>query len=152
MTYAPKIQGDFALNQIVVHLALVTRSIAGPGNQATIVSTSTWEPISEIGLEQDNTSPGRRILPQTICRPDQYKIWHGKYPFGSKSLKFVLPIEVVQKSSDIEIIKWRLNVHNTKEKANREAINSQIEEQGETNAHEKHYLQRLKSNKCRWKL
>ena len=34
MTYAPKIQGDFALNQIVVHLALVTRSIAGPGNQA----------------------------------------------------------------------------------------------------------------------
>ena len=35
MTYAPKIQGDFALNQIVVHLALVTRSIAGPGNQAS---------------------------------------------------------------------------------------------------------------------
>ena len=34
MTYAPKIQDDFALNQIVVHLALVTRSIAGPGNQA----------------------------------------------------------------------------------------------------------------------
>ena len=34
MMYAPKIQGDFALNQIVVHLALVTRSIAGPGNQA----------------------------------------------------------------------------------------------------------------------
>ena len=34
MTYAPKIQGDFALNQIVVHLALLTRSIAGPGNQA----------------------------------------------------------------------------------------------------------------------
>ena len=37
MTYAPKIQGDFALNQIVVHLALVTRSIAGPGNQATFM-------------------------------------------------------------------------------------------------------------------
>ena len=36
MTYAPKIQGDFALNQIVVHLALVTRSIAGPGNQASM--------------------------------------------------------------------------------------------------------------------
>ena len=37
MTYAPKIQGDFALNQIVVHLALVTRSIAGPGNQARLI-------------------------------------------------------------------------------------------------------------------
>ena len=36
MTYAPKIQGDFALNQIVVNLALVTPSIAGPGNQARL--------------------------------------------------------------------------------------------------------------------
>ena len=33
-THAQRIQGDFALNQFVVHLALVTRSIAGPGNQA----------------------------------------------------------------------------------------------------------------------
>ena len=35
-THAQRIQGDFALNQFVVHLALVTRSIAGPGNQASI--------------------------------------------------------------------------------------------------------------------
>ena len=34
-THAQRIQGDFALNQFVVHLALVTRSIAGPGNQAS---------------------------------------------------------------------------------------------------------------------
>ena len=34
-THAQRIQGDFALNKFVVHLALVTRSIAGPGNQAS---------------------------------------------------------------------------------------------------------------------
>ena len=38
-THAQRIQGDFALNQFEVHLALVTRSIAGPGNQATIVDS-----------------------------------------------------------------------------------------------------------------
>ena len=53
----------------------------------------------------------------------------------------VLLIEVVQKSSDIEIQRLRLKVQRTKEKANREAINTQIEEQGNTNAHEKMYSQ-----------
>ena len=43
MTYAPKIQGDFALNQFVVHLALVTRSIAGPGNQANLTASNKDE-------------------------------------------------------------------------------------------------------------
>ena len=40
MTYAPKIQGELALNQIVVHLALVTQSIAGLENQATFQSNT----------------------------------------------------------------------------------------------------------------
>ena len=46
MTYAPKIQGDFALNQIVVHLALVTRSIAEPGNPAMTQPISTYNFIN----------------------------------------------------------------------------------------------------------
>ena len=48
MTYAPKIQGDFALNQIVVHLAVVTRSIAGPGKQAYLYILQPFTGIGDV--------------------------------------------------------------------------------------------------------
>ena len=60
MTYTPKIQVDFALNRIVVHLVLVTRSKAGPGDQA---------------MTRSIAGPGDQAMTRSIAGPgDQANI------------------------------------------------------------------------------
>ena len=81
MTYAPKIQGDFALNQIVVHLALVTRSIAGPGNQAIVQSTLTMRKRPPV-MSKVNREKAPYALPKN-CKQIEIYVDLNEFLYGN---------------------------------------------------------------------